>query len=958
MIGFIKYKLVKHYMKKKLGLIILLALSLKGYSQTYIINGLLKDSISGIAIKGSTVQLNSSTNKNLKENTLSDENGNFLLKNIPSGKYELLLSAIGFKNQVLKVEVNNQNKELGNIFVSRSSQSLENITVISAGAAVTQKDDTAQFNSRQYKTNPDATTEDLVKKMPGITVDNNGNITAQGEQVKKVTVDGKEFFGNDVNAALKNIPAVAVEKIQVYDKMSDQSQMTGIDDGNSQKAINIITKAGIKDAQFGRVYAGMGTNQTYTGGGNVSFFKNERRISLVGNFNNINQQNFASQDILGLTGSKPYSFMGSNRGPGAPVETYSIDQANGISVTNALGINYGDKWGPNTNVTGSYFFNQSNNKNTATSNTKIFSNNLNIFKDGSTDAKNYNHRINARIEYKLNTNDMIFIIPSISFQNNNSVGSNYLLNFRNTTDTLSASKNNFLKNKDGYNIRNNIMYRHSFEKKNRIFTIGLNTNFNKNNGNTGITGMYKFYDDLGAPIIPDSLQNQNLDNPTNGYTIGANITYNEPLGKKGRGQFQIEYNPSIQKNNADQNNYTFSESSSKTLDSNLSNQFKTNIITQNGGLTYRFNPNKDEQMGINVNYQYATMESDRIFPSQASVNYHFQNILPYAFWRKKINQYSNIRTFYRASVNFPTINQLQDVVNLSNPLFISAGNKFLKQSFTQYVGWRFTHTNTKTNQSLFGGMFFQTADEYISNETFIADKDSLLQEGIVLKKGTQLTKPVNLNGYRLLRSSVTYSFPLKPIKSNINLNSFLIYTETPGLINHVKTSTNTFLWNLGLGLVSNVSEYVDYNISYNVNVNKAKTIGTLINNNNYINQSVSVVFNLLNKKGYFIQNDFSTQIFKGLSSGFDRTFNLWNASIGKKFFKNKSGELKLSVFDILKQNQSLVRTVTNSYLEDTRSKVLQQYYMLTFSYNLKNFGNGKKQEKVDDFIPKVGYPNQ
>jgi hypothetical protein len=240
-------------MKKKLGLIILLALSLKGYSQTYIINGLLKDSISGIAIKGSTVQLNSSTNKNLKGNTLSDENGNFLLKNIPSGKYELLLSAIGFKNQVLKVEVNNQNKELGNIFISRSSQSLENITVISTGAAVTQKDDTAQFNSRQYKTNPDATTEDLVKKMPGITVDNNGNITAQGEQVKKVTVDGKEFFGSDVNAALKNIPAVAVEKIQVYDKMSDQSQMTGIDDGNSQKAINIITKAGIKDAQFGRV---------------------------------------------------------------------------------------------------------------------------------------------------------------------------------------------------------------------------------------------------------------------------------------------------------------------------------------------------------------------------------------------------------------------------------------------------------------------------------------------------------------------------------------------------------------------------------------------------------------------------------------------------------------------------------------------------------------------------------
>jgi hypothetical protein len=184
-----------------------------------------------------------------------------------------------------------------------------------------------------------------------------------------------------------------------------------------------------------------------------------------------------------------------------------------------------------------------------------------------------------------------------------------------------------------------------------------------------------------------------------------------------------------------------------------------------------------------------------------------------------------------------------------------------------------------------------------------------------------------------------------------------MYSNLPGLINSISTTTKTFQYNLGLAFVSNVSEYIDYNISYNANINKANTRGTTIVNNDYINHNVGVNFNLLSKKGWFIQNELSSQIFKGLSGGFDRTFTLWNASIGKKFFKDNTGELKISVFDILKQNQSISRNVTNTYLEDSRSTVLQQYFLLTFSYNLKNFGAPKKVAATEEFIPKVAYPN-
>ena len=213
----------------------------------------------------------------------------------------LKVSFIGYEEykQIVAINDSLRNIDLKTVFVPKTTVQLGGVTVVSKAAPVIQKGDTTQFSAGQYKVNPDATTEDLIKKMPGITVDKDGTVTAQGEQVKKVTIDGKDFFGDDASAALRNLPSDIVDKIQVFDRLSDQAQFTGIDDGNSVKALNIVTKSGIKNGQFGRVYAGVGTDSRYAGGGNVSTFNGDRRISIVGNFNNVNQQNFGSQDLLG-----------------------------------------------------------------------------------------------------------------------------------------------------------------------------------------------------------------------------------------------------------------------------------------------------------------------------------------------------------------------------------------------------------------------------------------------------------------------------------------------------------------------------------------------------------------------------------------------------------------------------------------------------------------------------------
>ena len=367
------------------------------------------------------------------------------------------------------------------------------VTVTASGAPTQQKGDTIQYNANQFKVNPDATVEDLVKKAPGITVDRDGTVTAQGEQVRKVTIDGRDFFGDDASAALRNLPADVVDKIQVFDRLSDQAQLTGVDDGNSQKAINIVTKAGMRDGQFGRMYVGYGTDDRYQAGGNVSFFKDNRRISIVGLANNINQQNFGSQDLLGVTSSS-----GGGGGRGGPQggggrggpqggggnfggggQNFTIGQQNGISKTNAIGINFADKWGQKLDVSGSYFFNNSNlNNDRFTNRQSLAKPDSILFTDENALSRtnNYNHRINLRLEYRIDSSNTLMITPSLSFQKNKAVTSSMSQSYYDVTKGLvNQLENNRNSVNSGYNFNNNILYRHAFAKRGRSISVNLNT---------------------------------------------------------------------------------------------------------------------------------------------------------------------------------------------------------------------------------------------------------------------------------------------------------------------------------------------------------------------------------------------------------------------------------------------------------------------------------------------------
>ncbi|MCW3074950.1 MAG: hypothetical protein JWP69_2019, partial [Flaviaesturariibacter sp.] len=339
-------------------------------AQNFTLSGRLQDTENGASLQGATIILKSIRDTTITQTTYTDTAGHFQFDQLGRDSFRISFSSIGFETLVRTVRIDSADVVMPPVSLPRSSKELAGVVVISTTPPATQKGDTVQFNASQYKVNPDASSEDLVRKIPGITVEN-GVVKANGENVQKVTIDGRELFGDDATAALRNLPAEIIDKIQVFDRLSDQAQLTGFDDGNTNKGINIITKANMRNGQFGRVFAGYGTDERYSAGGNTTFFKENRRVSLVGNFNNVNQQNFSQQDLLGVTssgnnqrggggGGRPQGGGGGNFG-GGNTGNFLVGQQNGINRTNAFGINYSDIWNKNVTVTGSYFFNDTKN---------------------------------------------------------------------------------------------------------------------------------------------------------------------------------------------------------------------------------------------------------------------------------------------------------------------------------------------------------------------------------------------------------------------------------------------------------------------------------------------------------------------------------------------------------------------------------------------------------------------
>ncbi|GAB3424073.1 outer membrane beta-barrel protein [Niabella aquatica] len=912
-----------------------------GQAQT--IKGTLMDPVEGVVVKDATVQLLSPTDSAAIRSTVSDASGSFLFTNVSRGHYILKATSIGFETLLRSVALNDSTPslDLDDVHIPKKTTTLEGVVIVASAPAVSQKGDTTQFAASQYKVNPDATVEDLIKKMPGITVAKDGTVTGQGEQIKKVTVDGKDFFGDDATTALRNLPAEVVDKIQLFDRLSEQAQLTGFDDGNAVKAINIVTRGGggMRNSQFGRIYAGYGTDNRYQAGGNTSFFNGDRRISLVGNFNNINQQNFGQQDLLGIMSGGRGRGYGGGYGGG----NMFFGQQDGISRTNAFGINYSDKWSEKFNVSGSYFFNNSKNENetdrfspTVTTDDRI----LNLTNNSKSASVNNEHRFNMRFEFKPDSNNTIMYMPNWSFQNYNSESSNYTSSVYADGDSSYISNGNSRSERSGYNIGNNLMYRRSLGKQGRTFFAFLRADFSKNDGESyNLTNIEKF-EDIQLPDV----RNQYRTNPTRSSNFSARLNYTEPVGKEGMMEFS--YTPSVRITKRDQETFDYDGAGYNLPNQAQSNVFENKITTHNGGINYRLGRGRDNQFSAGFDLQYSNLSSDRVKPMPATIDQNFFAFLPNLRWSKKLGRYGNMRIYYRAGTDFPSIDQLQDVIDSSNQTSIWVGNPNLKQAYTHRGTARYIYANTKNNTSFTANVSFNIADNYITTD-------------VVNEKGITNTTYINLNGYQSYSGLLVYSFPIRPIKSNFNITTNYSYGNTPSKYNGKIGFVTRNTMGGGAVLSSNISEYIDFTLGYDVNYTKtSSTLRNASSGQNYLQQSPSATLNLLSQSGWFLNTNIAYQNYK-LENADGVEYTLWNAAIGKKFLSKKQAELKLSVFDILKQNNSFSQTLNNfNLIQTTTTKVLQQYFMLTFTYSLRSFGKANPSRESEERRDWQGGPHR
>jgi Outer membrane protein beta-barrel family/Carboxypeptidase regulatory-like domain len=953
-------------MKVSLLSVVLLGLSLASFSQTPVLSGTIRDAENKQPLSGATVKVVRGKDS---LTVASDKTGNFEFNNlVDTGRYDLVISFLGYELTKREIVWENVTKKLDDININREAKTLGGVTVISTPPLTKQKADTTEISASQLKVNPDANSEDLIKKAPGITVEN-GQVKVGGEQVRKVTVDGRDFFGDDATATLRNLPAEIVDKIQVFDRMSDQAQFTGVDDGSAAKSINIVTKPSMRNGQFGRFFAGYGTDNHYLAGGNMSYFKKNSRISIVALTNDVNQQNFAEVDLLGVTSSGGGGgFGGGNfRGQGGGRQGgggfgggagggnfggggggFLVGQQSGISKTNAIGINYNDKWGKNLDVSGSYFYNNRKTENSeqiARENFPKGDTTQFYDQDAASKNNNYNHRANFRFDWKLDSFNSILITPSINIQDYNSEsltkGVIFTDKSADTSKTLNANRAERL----GVNFNNNILYRHSFRKRGRTFSANFNFGINNQDGES-YTDAYSLY--YKGPFIVKDTTRQFNDQLTKGYQLSGSLNYTEPVGKKGA-ILEFRYNPSYSFTDSKKKAYSFENATEKysQLDTSLSNVFENPYLTQRAGISYR-KGDRNKQISFGLDFQSATLESDQQYPYVTQVRRTFINILPNLQFNLPLSKKESIRLFYRANTNPPSVNQLQDVINNTNPLMITTGNPDLDQSFAHRIGGRYQFTDTKKSQALFVNFFGSLTDDYVATATYTATNgDSVLTPSVTLYKGSQLTKPINMDGQRNFNVFITYSQPLKFIKTNISLNTGFIANRTPGLIDNEEGVTTSYNYNAGVVLASNISQYVDYTISYNGSFNNAKNTLQPDADNKYFSHTTTAKLNLLSKTGWLFNTDLSNQIYTGLSDGYNQNYWLWNMAVAKKILKGQKGEIRLSVFDLLDQNQSISRNVTETYFEDVTTKVLKQYFMLTFTYNLKNFGKAPARQNFN-----------
>lgn len=811
------------------------------------------------------------------------------------------------------------------IKMAKSGITLSDVQVTGAKVPMAVKNDTVEFNAGAFKVRQNDMAEDLLKKLPGMQVEKDGTVKSQGEQITKITVDGKPFFGNDPLLATKNIPADAIDKVQVFDRKSDQSTFSGFEDNNTERSINISLKPDKRNARFGRIEAGVGNDDRYEASGTLFDFKDGRQVSILGMSNNVNKSGFTPDDAMAFNSANGGGGRGGARIGGQSV--FSLLGANtiGINKNSTGGVNFRDSWNK-LEMTGSYFFSDVNSTNSSETARETFlqTGSLKALGNSSSSSNDASHKVNLSFEYKLNENNSFKFEPGFNI-GNNTYQSLALSNVKssdgsdlNTSDAKVDSKSN------NFSLQGNLLFRHKFATEGRTLSVNVNPRYSENKStNYNRSNNAIFVDSLGS-YVKDSI-NQQVANNQPGKGLGANLSYTEPLNKAMSLEFAYNYNYTKSDRNRTTNAFDPNNDTYNSFQDSLSNNFNNTYETHRPQLSLQIK-NLKYVFTFTGAMQRAFLKSESLTENM-SFNRGFTNFLPSVNAKFIMSKNKSFNVRYQTSTNQPSIDDIQPVPDLSDPLRIKIGNPDLGQEFTHSL---------RLNYRVFD----------MANNTFISlglrgnyTNDKIVSNVSIDQYGVEISNKLNSNGVYSGTLWANYGRPYKKI--NLNVSSFTNYGRDLSYINNQENHGNNWSTTGRLTIGYNITDTWDINLGQSVSYNNSKySLQSNLNNSytDYVtdfSSTADLPFKLR------VSTDLNYTQRLGLTGGFSRSFTLWNASLTRSFTSSNAFELSFYAFDLLGQNVAIDRNTSSFYIEDSRALTLSSYYMLTARYFLN-----KQKSKV------------
>jgi hypothetical protein len=924
-------------------LLLLFPFMVSAQNTTATVRGTVADTISGKGLAYTTISVVNAKDSTLVGFARADSAGRFRITTPGKGKYLLSASYVGYVPVWKSVTITRDGEEmnLGKVFMT-DVQLAGNVTVTARRAPVTINNDTVEFNTENFKTQPNAVVEDLLKKLPGVTVDNDGTVRVNGQRINRVLVNGKEFFTGDPLLATKNLSADAIDKVQVFDKKSDRAEFTGVDDGQSQKAINLKLKKDRNHALFGKITAGGGTEGRYDAQTNINKFNGDQQVSMIGMGNNTNRQGFSFSDVLNFNGDLSRGMRngggitirtggGGGDESGLPVTGLSQNQQ-GVATTIAGGLNYNDNWNKTTDVNMSGVgsnIDLRTNRSTVRQNL-LPGNNFDYYSNSSNARNSKQQRVNMSFDSKIDSFTSIKFTPQFTTQQIDSRSTSSYLSQDAKGIKLNDGITDSRTHSDAFNFGGNALFRHRFKKNGRTIssTISLAYNDSRQSGNLFTRNTY--YTGIVNP--KDSITNQQNRREAVARSFGGNLVYTEPMGKRSLLEFSGFYNTSVGDSKRMTWDYGKTTGKYDQLNAAQSNDFKSDYTYAGGSFNYRTNQPK-YTLTLGTSLQSATLNSINNTNGN-TIRQKFTDWLPNAMLQYRLNSTRSLTFNYSTSTQQPNTTQLQPVVDVTDPLNVSTGNPNLKRSYTQNLSLNYFSTNIYTQRNFFAFIAATKTDNAIVNSD------------VVLANGSRTSMPVNANGIYTVFANVNAGFPVKKLKSRIDLGLGANILHNISFLNGAQNGIDNIGIGPNIGINYSSENLIDLNLTGRLNISQAKYSLQPQLNSNYLQQVYGL--NMINylPGGLVLNNTFNYTINSGRADGFNTSIPFWNASLGKSFMKNKRAEVKLSVFDLLNQNQGVSRNANQNYIEDTRYNVLQRYFLLSFTFSLNKAGSNANGPNV------------